>query len=71
MNPQSTTGTPPEKAATAAALPSEKPQSSTGDRKLAKAFGLEGDGWMKHANPVSVWTQVQRLVLVRPGDLVP
>ena len=31
--------------------------SSTGDRKLAKAFGLEGDSWMKHANPASVWTR--------------
>ena len=57
MNPQPTTATAPEKAATAAALPSEKPQTSTPDRKLAKAFGLEGDGWMKHANPISVWTR--------------
>ncbi len=31
--------------------------SSTGDRKLAKAFGLEGDSWMKHANAASVWTR--------------
>ncbi len=31
--------------------------STTGDRKLAKAFGLDGDGWMKHANPASVWTR--------------
>ena len=31
--------------------------SSTGDRKLAKAFGLDGDSWMKHANPASVWTR--------------
>ncbi len=31
--------------------------SSTGDRKLAKAFGLEGESWMRHANPASVWTR--------------
>ena len=34
-----------------------KPTASTGERKLAKAFGLEGDGWMRHANPISVWTR--------------
>lgn len=24
---------------------------------LAQAFGLKGDSWMRHANPVSVWTR--------------
>lgn len=24
--------------------------SSTSDRKVAKAFGLDGEGWMRHAN---------------------
>jgi uncharacterized protein DUF6653 len=23
---------------------------------VTKLFGLEGEGWMRHANPVSVWT---------------
>ena len=32
-------------------------QGSTRDRKVAKLFGLEGDGWMRHANPMSVWTR--------------
>src|SRR4051812_35846572 len=31
--------------------------STTGDRKVAKLFGLEGESWMKHANPASVWTR--------------
>jgi len=36
---------------------SPEAKSSTGDRKLAKAFGLDGDRWMKHANAASVWTR--------------
>ena len=24
---------------------------------VTKLFGLEGEGWMRHANPVSVWTR--------------
>lgn len=31
--------------------------SSTTDRKVAKVFGLEGESWMRHANPASVWTR--------------
>ena len=31
--------------------------STTGDRKVAKLFGLEGESWMKHANSASVWTR--------------
>jgi hypothetical protein len=64
MNEQPTTSSPPVKAATGAAVASGKPQSSTGDRKIAKAFGLEGDGWMKHANPASVWTRFSALSLL-------
>lgn len=40
------------------------PSASTGDRKLAKAFGLEGEGWMRHANPASVWTRFAALSLL-------
>jgi hypothetical protein len=29
----------------------------TRDRKIAKLFGLEGESWMRHANPASVWTR--------------
>ena len=29
----------------------------TSERRVAKAFGLEGDKWMRHANPTSVWTR--------------
>ena len=28
------------------------------DTKLAKAFGLEGDTWQRHANPWSVYTRI-------------
>ena len=30
---------------------------STGNAKIAKLFGLEGESWMRHANPASVWTR--------------
>jgi hypothetical protein len=29
----------------------------TRERRLARLFGLEGDKWMRHANPWSVWTR--------------
>ncbi|MET0864988.1 MAG: DUF6653 family protein [Nakamurella sp.] len=29
----------------------------TSELRVAKAFGLEGDKWLRHANPVSVWTR--------------
>ena len=28
---------------------------------IARAFGLEGEAWMRHANPVSVWTRFAAL----------
>jgi hypothetical protein len=34
-----------------------KAPASTSDRKIAKLFGLEGENWMRHANPASVWTR--------------
>ncbi len=42
--------------ATSSAHP-RKASRSTRDRKLAKLFGLEGQSWMRHANPASVWTR--------------
>lgn len=30
---------------------------TTMEARVARAFGLEGEGWMRHANPVSVWTR--------------
>lgn len=38
--------------------------TSTTDRKVAKAFGLEGESWMKHANPASVWTRFSVVSLI-------
>jgi hypothetical protein len=32
-------------------------RASTGDRRIAKLFGLEEQSWMRHANPASVWTR--------------
>jgi hypothetical protein len=29
----------------------------THERKIARLFGLEGENWERHANPVSVWTR--------------
>ena len=29
----------------------------TSESRVAKAFGLEGDKWLRHANPASVWTR--------------
>jgi hypothetical protein len=36
----------------------------TGETKLARAFGLGGEGWMRHASPVSVWTRFAVLPLL-------
>lgn len=58
MKPQPTTPVPGR----SAAAPSGG--SSTHDRKVAKAFGLEGEGWMRHANPISVWTRFAALSLL-------
>jgi len=33
------------------------PPPTSAGRRLAVAFGLEGDGWMRHANKWSVWTR--------------
>jgi hypothetical protein len=33
------------------------PPPTSAGRRLAGAFGLEGDGWMRHANKWSVWTR--------------
>jgi hypothetical protein len=29
----------------------------TSETRVAKLFGLEGEGWERHANPISVWTR--------------
>jgi len=36
----------------------------TRETKIARAFGLDGEGWMRHANPVSVWTRFAVLPLL-------
>ena len=37
----------------------------TGEHRVAKLFGLEGDAWMRHATPLSVWTRFGVLPLRR------
>ncbi len=34
---------------------------STPEEKIAKIFGLEGEKWLRHANPWSVWTRFATL----------
>jgi hypothetical protein len=41
--------------------PAPKP---TGEQRLAKLLGLRGETWMRHANPVSVWTRFAVLPLL-------
>jgi hypothetical protein len=36
----------------------------TSERRVAKLFGLKGDSWMRHANPLSVWTRFSCLSLI-------
>ncbi len=31
------------------------------EKRIAKVFDLEGDNWMKHANPWSIWTRFATL----------
>jgi hypothetical protein len=38
--------------------------TSTGELRVAKLFGLTGDNWMRHANPVSVWTRFAVLPMI-------
>lgn len=43
---------------------SAPPATETRDSQIAKLFGLDGDNWMRHANPVSVWTRFAVLPLL-------
>jgi hypothetical protein len=43
---------------------SSQPAKVTTDTKLARLFGLRGEAWMRHANPVSVWTRFAVLPLL-------
>ena len=36
----------------------------TPERRVAAVFGLTGDRWMRHANPISVWTRFSIVSLV-------
>ncbi|GAA0898101.1 DUF6653 family protein [Virgisporangium aurantiacum] len=38
--------------------------TSTGEQRIAKLFGLQGDNWMRHANAVSVWTRFAVLPMI-------
>jgi len=38
--------------------------TTTRETKIARMFGLDGDSWMRHANPVSVWTRFAVLPLL-------
>jgi hypothetical protein len=36
----------------------------TSEQRVAKLFGLEGENWTRHANPVSVWTRFAAVPLL-------
>jgi len=38
--------------------------ASTSEARVAKLFGLRGDRWIRHANPLSVWTRFSVLSLL-------
>jgi hypothetical protein len=40
------------------------PDAPTSDARLAALFGLRGDGWLRHANPVSVWVRFAVVPLI-------
>ena len=39
------------------AAPSTGRSKGTSERRVARLFGLKGDSWQRHANPLSVWTR--------------
>jgi hypothetical protein len=44
--------------------PSRPTNPITTEQRVARLFGLEGDRWMRHANPWSVWTRFSVLSLI-------
>ena len=40
------------------------PVERTSEQRIARLFGLTGDAWMRHANPISVWTRFSCLSLL-------
>jgi len=48
----------------ASAMPSPETTKITSDARLARLFGLQGDAWLRHANPISVWTRFAVLPLL-------
>ncbi|MDI6104579.1 hypothetical protein QLQ12_38915 [Actinoplanes sp. NEAU-A12] len=44
--------------------PGANPQKVTGEQRVAKVFGLTGDNWFRHANPISVATRFAVLPLL-------
>jgi hypothetical protein len=56
------TGAAPGEDGAAGTTPS--PDAVTTDARLAALFGLRGDGWLRHANPVSVWVRFAVVPLI-------
>jgi Family of unknown function (DUF6653) len=44
--------------------PKESRTAGSAQAKLARIFGLKGDAWMRHANPLSIWTRFTVLPLL-------
>jgi hypothetical protein len=45
------------------AAPSTGRSKGTSERRVARLFGLQGESWQRHANPLSVWTRFAVLPL--------
>jgi hypothetical protein len=48
----------------APAVPSTPRTKAALERSVARLFGLKGEDWQRHANPVSVWTRFAVLPLL-------
>jgi hypothetical protein len=54
----------PEEAPMSTPAASSPAGKVTGETRMAKLFGLSGENWMRHANPLSVWTRFAVLPLL-------
>jgi hypothetical protein len=54
----------PQEGCRLSTAPASEKTKVTSERRVAKLFGLKGETWMRHANPLSVWTRFAVLPLL-------